>query len=196
MEVTGGFLLMAALLFYLDTNGTLIWAALAMALHELGHYVSVRLLGGRITYFRLTAVGGDMGLDRRCPLSYGREMVAILAGPGANLVLALIAARLAGGRQELYLFAGLNLSLAIFNLLPIWPLDGGRAFAILLMALLSPHWAQRAAQMCSALLVTALMASGAVLFWRTGTNFTLLLMALWLSAGLFRPKERKRVQKI
>lgn len=195
VELTGGFLLVAALLFYLDTDGTLLWAGLAMGLHELGHYTAVRLLGGRITYFRLTAVGGDMGLDRRRPLSYGRELAALLAGPGVNLALAWLSARLAGGREVLYLFAGLNLSLGVLNLLPIWPLDGGRAFSILLTALLSPEWARRGAQLCSVLLVAALTASGAALLWRTGTNFTLLVMALWLSAGLFQPKREKWAQK-
>lgn len=195
VEVSGGFLLVAAVLYYLDTGGVLPWAALAMGLHELAHYAAVRLLGGQIAYFRLTAVGGDMGLDRRTPLSYEQELVSILAGPGVNLTLACLSARLAGGRESLYLFAGLNLSLGVFNMLPIWPLDGGRAFAILLTALFSPTWAQRIERLCSALLVAALTASGAALLCRTGTNFTLLAMALWLCAGLLRSNGEQRARR-
>lgn len=190
LEVSGGFLLVAAALFYWDTDGILPLAALAAALHELGHYTAVRILGGQVALFRLTAVGGDMRLDGTRPLSYPRELAAILAGPAVNLLCALCAARLAGGREAAYLFAGLNLSLGAFNLLPICPLDGGRAFSILLAALLPPAAARQAALLCSSLLVGLLLISGAALCFHAAGNFTLLLMALWLSVGLSRAGER------
>ena len=42
LEVTGGFCLAAAALFYLDTENILPWALLACALHESGHYAVTR----------------------------------------------------------------------------------------------------------------------------------------------------------
>lgn len=195
LELTGGFLLVAALLFYLDDSGILPWAALAMALHELGHFLAVRLLGGQVTYFRLTAVGGDMCLDPARPLSYGRELAALMAGPGTNLLLALGAARMAGQWEVLYLFAGLNLALGAFNLLPIRPLDGGRVWALLLTAALGPQAARRMAGLCSGLLSILLLCLGAFLLWRTGGNFTLLVMALWLIRGQWEENQEKRGRK-
>lgn len=195
LELTGGFLLVAALLFYLDDSGVLSWAALAMGFHELGHFLAVLLLGGQVTYFRLTAVGGDMGLDPNRPLSYGRELAALMAGPGTNLLLALGAARLAGQWEPLYLFAGLNLVLGVFNLLPIRPLDGGRVWALLLTAALGPQTARRTAGLCSGLLSILLLCLGAFLLWRTGGNFTLLVMALWLIRGQWEENQEKRGRK-
>ena len=96
LEVTGGFCLAAAALFYLDTENILPWALLACALHELGHYAVTRLAGGGVAYFRLTAVGGDLGLDPARPLGYAGEMAAILAGPTVNLLR--LAVRPAGRR--------------------------------------------------------------------------------------------------
>ena len=96
LEVTGGFCLAAAALFYLDTENILPWALLACALHESGHYAVTRLAGGGLAYFRLTAVGGDLGLDPARPLGYAGEMAAILAGPTVNLLCASRCARLGG----------------------------------------------------------------------------------------------------
>ena len=121
---TPGFLLLGAALALLDGEGVLPWALLAAAVHELGHYTAVRLQGGAVKGLHLTISGGEMTLDRRRPLTYAGELAAILAGPGVSLVLAWAALRLG---EEGWLLAGLSLCLGGFNLLPVWPLDGGRA---------------------------------------------------------------------
>ena len=186
LEVTGGFCLAAAALFYLDTENILPWALLACALHESGHYAVTRLAGGGVAYFRLTAVGGDLGLDPARPLGYAGEMAAILAGPTVNLLCASLCARLGGGGETGLLFAGLNLALGCFNLLPIWPLDGGRLLLLILTGLIPIHWAERTVRGCSAL------AAGLRLLGDGGGNFTLLLAALWLLAGMLQRRFPKR----
>lgn len=191
VEVSGGFLLVAALLFYLDTENLLPWAALSCALHEVGHYAAVRLLGGDILRFRLTAVGGEMTLDRRRTLSYGRELISILAGPGVNLAAACFAARWGGGEVG-WLLTGLNLSLGLFNLMPVCPLDGGRALSLALMAFGPPGVAEEVMRLCSLLFVAGLLLVGGALFLESGRNFTLMSVALWLLVGLLRKSPRKQ----
>lgn len=121
IEATGGFFLLAAWLNYLDRQHLVPLAAAACLLHELGHYAAIRLLGGDIKLIRLTAVGAEMVLSG--PLDYWREGAAALSGPLVNLLLASFFCRVEGGA----LFAGLNLALGCFNLLPVGRLDGGRA---------------------------------------------------------------------
>ena len=60
-----GFLLLAAALVFLDGESVLPWAALAAAVHELGHYTAVHLQGGAVKELRLTISGGEMDLGRR-----------------------------------------------------------------------------------------------------------------------------------
>lgn len=100
VEITGGFLLLAAWLNYLDRSFLVPEAMLACALHELGHYLAIRLLGGDVKIIRLTAIGAEMVLDR--PLGYWQEGLSALAGPGVNLLLALLAC----GWEDGLVFAG------------------------------------------------------------------------------------------
>ena len=128
IHVTGGFVLLAA--WFALANGwrPLITVLGAAAAHELGHWVVLRGLGAEVTGFRLSALGAVLETDSG-RLSYGGELAAVLAGPAANLLAALVLTALGRGRWPAA--AGANLVLCAFNLLPIRPLDGGRALYLL-----------------------------------------------------------------
>lgn len=86
-------------------------------------YVST---GGRLAIGQAKPVPVDFRKLR--PVRLGTILVA-LAGPGANLILAFLSAVLfhsSGSTLVLFLGVYLNLGLAMFNLLPIPPLDGSR----------------------------------------------------------------------
>lgn len=85
------------------------------------------------------------------------------------------------------LFAGLNLALGCFNLLPVGRLDGGRALHCLLSMSIGPA-AEEAEAVLDRVLIAFLLALGVLLIgW--GGSFTLLLVALWLLA---KEKEGKK----
>ena len=170
VEVTGGFLLLVAWLNYLDRSFVVPLALAACGVHELGHIFVIRRMGGAIKGIRLTAVGAELILSR--PLGYWQEGLSALAGPGANLLLALICCSGKGGLT----FAGLNLALALFNLLPVGRLDGGRALRCTLALL---------AGWLDGLCTVAALGAGLFLAVFRG-NYTLLLVAVWLLALLFR----------
>ena len=188
VEVTGGFLLLLAWLNYLDRSFLVPMALLACAAHELGHISAIRLLGGSVRQFRLTAIGAELVLDR--PMGYWQEGLSALAGPGVNLLLALACCGWRAGAA----FAGLNLVLALFNLLPVGRLDGGRALYCTLALLAGPDLAAWAGGRLDALCTAAALAGGLLLAGFSG-NVTLLLAAAWLLAvclgGSIPRKNRK-----
>ena len=192
VEVTPGFLLVAALLYYLDRDNVLLWSALACALHELGHWAMIRLCGGEVALLRLSASGAELRLSARHRLGHGAHCLCALAGPGVNLALAFLAPAAGAACGEGWdLFSGVNLSLAAFNLLPVRQLDGGRALWHLAAGLWGERCGARAVRWSSAVTLAALTAAGAAQFWLTGYNFTLLLTTLWLIyslTGLFQRK--------
>ena len=157
LEVTAPFFLMLAWLNYLDRQGLVPLCVLACCFHELGHLLSIRLLSGDIKLIRLTAVGAEMVLCR--PMGYGQEMVAALAGPGVNLLLAVLCCRWSWGT----LFAGLNLALGCFNLLPVGRLDGGRFLHGLLAVFCGLNVAEQIGALLDGCLVGSLLLAGALL---------------------------------
>src|SRR3954454_17641304 len=118
-------------------------------LHELGHSLVARRAGIRVHDITLLPIGG-MARIERAPVLPGDEFRVALAGPAVNVALALALlpivgvigwhTRVAGvggmiaalghvdvsGFAAYLLFA--NLSLIIFNLIPAFPMDGGRIF--------------------------------------------------------------------
>lgn len=185
IEISGGFIFAVALLLYLDEQGVFLWAILACVLHEWGHYIAVKLVGGQVTSLRLTVVGGEMVLSRRHILSYGKELLTVLAGPGVNIGMAVLVINFLNGEWAL-LFAGLNLAIAFFNLMPVYPLDGGRILRLLIAILWSPGVADRISTTAGFLVEGLLLWVGALLLWKTGNNFTLLATSLWLMTGMLR----------
>ena len=183
VEVSGGFLLLAALLWYLDEDGTLLLAGAACVLHELAHCVTIRSLGGKISKLRLSIAGAELVLSGVQPLGPVSQLLAAVSGPVANLAAALLAARLAerGGGETLWVFAGLNLGLAGFNLLPMSQLDGGQAVRSLAGIFLPEIVAERITAVLSWTVSIGIPVLGAVLFWQNRANFTMLLTALWLA---------------
>ena len=83
------------------------------------------------------------------------------------------------------IFAGLNLALALFNLLPVGRLDGGRALYCTLALLAGPGTADRAGICLDCLCTAGTLAAGLFLALVRG-NITLLLVAFWLLAVFLR----------
>lgn len=179
VEVTGGFLLLVAWLNYLDRSLLVPLALIACGIHELGHIFVICLMGGAIKGIRITAIGAELILDR--PLGYWQEGVSALAGPGMNLLLTMICCNFEKG----LVFSGLNLALAVFNLLPVGRLDGGRALHCTLALLAGPGAADWLGGRLDWLCTVGALAAGLFLAGVKG-NFTLLLVAFWLLALSFR----------
>jgi Zn-dependent protease len=158
-------------------------------LHEFGHITAARLVGGSGERIVMWALGGLAQCE--VPRSPGKQLFVAAAGPLANLVLACLGLALLGQglRPDPWRADGLagfllavttlmNLGLLAFNLIPAYPLDGGR----ILRALLWPLFGLRravAASLAVAALVIAAMAGWA--FWTGQLFLGIIAIALGLA---------------
>ena len=104
----------------------------------------------------------------------------MLAGPGANLLCAALLTALGGTRWAV--FTGANLVLCAFNLLPVRPLDGGRALELLCTWAAGPAAGEQAARWAGAAAALCLSAALAWVMVRTGGSLWLLPPAAGLLA--------------
>ena len=111
----GAYILSALLVLVLPLNWLLGWL-LAVTVHELGHIIALRLFKVRIYGMRI-GVGG-MKLDIP-PLTPAQELICAAAGPVSSIPLLALA-------HHVPTAAVIGLFQGMFNLLPLYPLDGGR----------------------------------------------------------------------
>lgn len=160
LEIHATFLLLLAVIAYWGYNsagaqgvlGAMVYAFLiftSVLLHEYGHCFAARRYGVKIPRILLLPIGG-MAQFSHIPREPERELIITFAGPLVNFVIA----------GTIFIFVGLpplwmfsqpfsldpekllvmlmfwNVAMGLFNLLPIFPMDGGR----ILRALLALHF--------------------------------------------------------
>lgn len=115
-----------------------------VVLHELGHSLTARRYGVRVPRILLLPIGGMAEMDQ-IPRRPAAELLITIAGPAVNFAIAAIVIPLvwremiglvefeAYSRTDILAHLGwANLVMGTFNLLPVFPMDGGRIFRALL----------------------------------------------------------------
>lgn len=101
-------------------------------IHELGHTGAALMFGIRIRSIQFLPFGGVVEIEDHGQLTAWKEIIIAAAGPLQNLVMIIIALlfRLIGWGDSAFLSYVIygNGMIALFNLLPILPLDGGKIF--------------------------------------------------------------------
>lgn len=142
---------------------------LSVFLHELAHLAAARWFGMKVPSVELHLLGGETRIegDSRHPW---QELVTSIVGPLCSLILglaALWATRVTDGATHsvLWSIGFINVLIAIFNMLPGLPLDGGRVLRALVWAVTGSEakgvriagWIGRAAAVALALVAVSMM---------------------------------------
>lgn len=155
----------------------------AVTIHELSHYLVALIAGAKDLSVTLMPYGAALSVKGE----FSHQGAVLLAGPFSNLVLASFTLSACWIFPELYgalkNFVTTNVLLAALNLLPAYPLDGGR-----LTRLLFPQkWARAATEA-----FTLLLGGVSLAFFFVCFNFAYLILSSFLLLSLFALFWRRR----
>lgn len=154
--------------------------------HELGHVTAARMLGIHVLSVQMLPFGGVAVMEDTGHLTPGREMAIAMAGPLQNLLMIGLCGLFHAlgwwdGPFFLY-FIKCNLLIALFNLLPILPLDGGKISQALCSLALPYHstlvWSLRISLLFSLLVMVYAVAP--LILGYGAMQFNLLLISIFL----------------
>lgn len=171
----------------------------SVTLHELGHSLVAQAFGIPVKDITLYPIGGVAQLGKR-PKTPGQEFLIALAGPAVNVVLvgvlgalgawafggqALVDALLHARTEHpslitlLAMLISSNAVLALFNMVPALPMDGGRVLRAVLSWWVGPEKATKASALIARVLAAALFALG--LF--TNAMLSIIAVVVFVGAG-------------
>ena len=166
---------------------------ITVVIHEFGHVVAFRICGHADARFRLIPLLGGVAISDKLPASHDEDLFVSLMAPAiclAPMVLCfvlsdLLAEQAWGLANFLYILGLVMGSLNFFNLLPFWPLDGGKITRALTFTYIP--WATRAVSI-------AMSATAAALCVLSG-SFILLIFILMGWQGLMQSEQRIKMQR-
>ncbi|MBI2803657.1 MAG: site-2 protease family protein [Planctomycetes bacterium] len=160
-----------------------------IVLHEFGHALTAREFGIRTRSITLSPLGGIAELERMSHKPWEEFWIAV-AGPAVNVVIAaflgailFVSATLLPALVEtlpwqfLGMLALLNVIMVVFNMIPAFPMDGGRVFRAILASWLGLLSGTRVAVMVGTVLAVLMGLAGILLLH----NPWLILIALFVA---------------
>ncbi len=147
----GAYVILAMMLLLIPLRWILAWVIAAM-IHEMCHLGMIYLTGGCVNGFRIGPNGAQI---HSYPMPCWKEMLCAAAGPAGSILLLLFARWFPG-------VAICGMLQALWNLIPLYPLDGGRV-ANCLISLVFPRYAHRIIKAIRAITICVLTVACVVL---------------------------------
>jgi len=200
------FALMAAFLIGSGAGESFMITVVSALLHEAGHLLCLISYDAPPSEIIIGAAGFKMKMSGKI-LSYRQETVVSLAGVFVNFLIAsllsifycfaggdnrLLMPIYAGGDNRLLMPIYANLGLGVVNLLPIEPLDGGRALYFWLCQKRTEAHAGRITDKVGLAFLMPLFILSFIILVKSGYNITLLCISIYLGISLIARAGAKR----
>lgn len=185
------FIAFAIILIHFKNLGVFLIYFLVVAMHELAHYTCAKKLGYKLGKFYVMPYGVCLNYNEPI-FNISDEFYISLAGPAINLLFCFISVALWWMFPDTYYyldyFCYCNLTLGLFNLLPCFPLDGGRVFVALLSKKIDREKALKITYALNYVVSFCLI----ILFITSlfkGVNFSYIIIAIFLFSGTINPNK-------
>jgi len=180
------------LLIILGFKGEFIIAFILVFIHELVHYLTARILGFSGFDIEILPIGAVLKVKDLDEATPKEDLIISLSGPLSNLLLAVIfyVLFILFNRPYMLLIYNSNLAIGIFNLIPAFPLDGGRVLRDILSIKTIYRKANKISIRVSMLLGSIFMFVYFVSVAANKSNFNLGLISIFILISSIKEKER------
>ena len=154
---------------------------LIIIIHELGHLMAAKYYKWNFDKIAIYPFGGCLKFDEKVNRSLKEELFILISGPlfqiGLFFIISFFQTRGLMTYRNFIIFKTYHYTLLIFNLLPIYPLDGGRILNIIVNFIMPYKKGNRLVVIISFVIIIIMM------FFYKNMNFT--LMGILLTSELF-----------
>lgn len=180
LKVSFSFTVCIALLAILDKTGLLFVSFVAVFMHEIGHYIALKLCG--INRLEISFILASVKISTEEQMSNKTSVIISVAGPIANLILSIFV--LINNYYVKY-FGVANFILFIFNSLPVANLDGGDLLKYLLCCIFKSK-GELVFRFVSVIVLILFLAPLGVFFMLKFKNPTIFLVNIYLIIMSYR----------
>lgn len=180
------------LLIIIGFKGKLLISFILVFLHELVHYIVAKKLGFKGFYIEILPIGAVLRLKDLDEADPKEDMIISLSGPLFNLLLAAIFHLISKFHYSYYyeyLITG-NLALGIFNLIPAFPLDGGRVIRDLLALKTYYKNANKITVKISIVLGALITLYSLILLLFDKRSISMMVLGIFIIIASYKEKER------
>lgn len=130
IQIKPSFFVIMFIMIALDFTEQFFVILSAVTLHELSHILTAKIFKLKVEKMIFTPIGEIAVIKELESLNVLKKLLVVFAGPAINIFIVLIFYFI--GNEKFNLYKNINLSIAFFNLLPIYPFDGGRIIQYIL----------------------------------------------------------------
>ena len=191
IEISFTLICIAGICVILGITSGFVWCAAAVLIHEAGHLLMMIKLGFLPGKIKISAFEIKIFDSKRQSRSEKQNFFIIFSGPAVNFIcfIPFYLLYLLGNGNFLP-FALANLSVGLFNSLPVLSLDGGQIIFILLKRRLNPARAEKIVDIITLITIFPLAVLGFAVLFMSKYNFSLLFICAYLIISLVTRSDR------
>ncbi len=191
IEISYFLICLVALSLILSVFRDAFCAVLAIIIHESGHLLMMKIFGYFPKRIKIAPFEIVITDEKRHERQLVQNLLIIFSGPAANFICFLLLYLLyLIGIEMMLPIAAANLSVGLFNILPVMSLDGGQILYLLLCRNHSPVRSTQLVYRATFLILFPTAALGFLVLFHSHYNFSLLFVCAYLIFALIVRQEK------
>lgn len=162
-----------------------LYCLFAIIIHESGHIILMCIFGYAPEKIKISLFEISISDRKRQERSFIQNFLIIFFGPFSNFICFILFYLLYLIGNDFFLYpAAANLSVGLFNILPVMSLDGGQLLYLVLCRFFSESISQRVVNVITFIIIFPLAFFGFILLFNSKYNFSLLIVCIYLVLSL------------